>query len=262
MRVPPLVSDRLFALILSAWAIVVGCDLIWLGALTAAPPQASVTAIDWTQLATPGVIALAPGIVYEPNPSTGSAAWVAELVTSETLAGEATRPSTFRVDPYVAPEQRARDADYRSSGYDRGHLAAAANHANQIAATFSLANVVPQRPEVNQGPMKQLEESLRGRVDATTSLLIVTAPLYELDEPKRTAGRLPVPTAFVKAVIVMRATADETHAQPIEGLAYRIDNESRAAIQLVSIDQVESLLQRDLFSFLPDDTERRLEAGG
>lgn len=250
---PPLLSERLYLVILLATALSVATELI---SSALSPPPAEAVAVDWTTIAAPRTIALAPGIVYEPNPSTGSAAWVAELVTAESLEGETPRPSTFRVDLEVPSSARARDEDYRASGYDRGHLAAAANHADQMPATFSLANVAPQMPEVNRGPMKQLEAALRGRVDQRTSLLIVTAPLYELDEPRRSAGRLPVPTAFVKAVLVL------VDGRAAEGLAYRIGNHRQAAIQLRSIDQVEALLQRDLFSFLPDDTETRLEAGG
>lgn len=246
--VPPLLSDRLYLALLLVAAIVGSARLA--GAILAEPPLA----VDLAAVAQPRAIELAPGIVYEPNPATGAAAWVAELVTAESLAGETQRPSSFRVDANLPAGLRARDADYRASGYDRGHLAAAANHGPRSAATFSLANVVPQKPDVNQGPMKQLEESLRGLVDLRTSLVIVTAPLYELDGPKRFAGRLPVPSAFVKAVLVFE------EGRPIEGLAYRIDNAPRAGIQLTTIDQVESAIARDLFSFLPDDVESRLES--
>lgn len=42
---------------------------------------------------------------------------------------------------------RATNADYRGSGFDRGHLAAAANHKwsqKAMADTFYLSNVAPQ----------------------------------------------------------------------------------------------------------------------
>jgi endonuclease G len=251
MNARPLLSDRLFSVIIVAATVAFLVKNLLAGA-----DRLEANALNWSEIAVPRTIALAPGIIYEPDPSTGAAAWVAELVTAESINGDEDRPTSFRVDPYVLMSQRARDDDYRANGFDRGHGAAAANHADNIRATFSLANVWPQLPEVNRGPMKQLEEALRRRVDGHTSLVIVTAPLYELDGPKRLCGRLPVPTGFVKAVLVL------SDGQPAEGVAFRVENARRAGIELLSIDNVEDLLQRDLFAFLPDDVERELEAAG
>lgn len=56
---------------------------------------------------------------------------------------------------------RATNADYRGSGFDRGHLAAAANHKwtqKAMDDTFYLSNVAPQ---VNNVPLSLLEEGQR-----------------------------------------------------------------------------------------------------
>ena len=55
--------------------------------------------------------------------------------------------SAFYADPGIEPRFRSKLEDYRASGFDRGHLAPAANHkASQEAmdATFCLSNVCPQ----------------------------------------------------------------------------------------------------------------------
>ncbi|XP_068105913.1 endonuclease G, mitochondrial-like [Hyperolius riggenbachi] len=77
--------------------------------------------------------------------------WVLEQLNVERIRGTAYRQnSEFTEDEYVHPYDRASNLDYQGSGFDRGHLAAAAaNHKwNQQAVdeTFILSNVYPQNP--------------------------------------------------------------------------------------------------------------------
>src|SRR5260370_979216 len=62
-------------------------------------------------LAVPRVID-AGAFVYVPSPVTGSAAWTAEYITAEDLAGHAKRQGKFRVDPAM-PGTRVNADDYR-----------------------------------------------------------------------------------------------------------------------------------------------------
>ena len=60
----------------------------------------------------------------------------------------------YQVDPNVSVEYRASNADYLGSGWSRGHMAAAANHAHdqqEMNETFYLSNVVPQVLNNNVG---------------------------------------------------------------------------------------------------------------
>jgi len=55
--------------------------------------------------------------------------------------------SEFQEDTSIHPFFRSQKSDYKSSGFDRGHLAAAANHRiNQELCdeTFLLSNMSPQ----------------------------------------------------------------------------------------------------------------------
>jgi endonuclease G len=74
--------------------------------------------------------------------------WVLQLLTPEGLRGDGDRRgSEFFEDPALEERFRARLADYRGSGYDRGHMAPAADHKGSQAAmdeTFALVNVSPQ----------------------------------------------------------------------------------------------------------------------
>lgn len=82
------------------------------------------------------------------DPRTRGALWVVEQLRHERLRGDGDRRSCdFREDDSVHAYHRATNADYRGSGFDRGHLAAAANHRWSQKAmddTFYLSNVAPQ----------------------------------------------------------------------------------------------------------------------
>lgn len=59
----------------------------------------------------------------------------------------------FMEDQSVHGYHRATNKDYIGSGYDRGHLAAAANHRNSTTAmsqTFLLSNIAPQVRKILQ----------------------------------------------------------------------------------------------------------------
>lgn len=82
------------------------------------------------------------------DPRSRSALWVIEQLNRETLSGTSERSACdFQEDDSVHEYHRATNADYRGSGFDRGHLAAAANHKwsqKAMRDTFYLSNVAPQ----------------------------------------------------------------------------------------------------------------------
>lgn len=82
------------------------------------------------------------------DPRNRTAAWVIEQLNAETLTGTSDRKfCDFKEDDSVHVYHRSSNADYRGSGFDRGHLAAAANHKwsqKAMDETFYLSNVSPQ----------------------------------------------------------------------------------------------------------------------
>ncbi|XP_030214961.1 endonuclease G, mitochondrial isoform X3 [Gadus morhua] len=83
------------------------------------------------------------------DPRTRTASWVIEQLTPGSLTGSSDRKySDFKEDDSVHVYHRSTNQDYKGSGFDRGHLAAAANHKWSQKAmddTFILSNVSPQR---------------------------------------------------------------------------------------------------------------------
>lgn len=85
------------------------------------------------------------------DPRSRSALWVLEQLNAGTVSGPSDRSACdFREDGSVHEYHRASNADYRGSGFDRGHLAAAANHRwsqKAMGDTFYLSNIAPQVKE-------------------------------------------------------------------------------------------------------------------
>lgn len=96
----------------------------------------------------------------------------------------ATRRARFYEEASLPVEFRSRNGHYRGSGYDRGHLAPAADFPSAIVKdTYSLCNTIPQVPSMNRHGWAQLEAFVRrvaerewNEHDATTH--VVTGPLW------------------------------------------------------------------------------------
>lgn len=109
--------------------------------------------------------------------------YVAEHLTADSLknGGASRADMPFREDPTIPPHLRARLTDYKGSGWDRGHMAAAANHRSSehaMADTFYMTNIAPQSPSVNRDYWARLEKFTRDLTKACTDVHVITGPLY------------------------------------------------------------------------------------
>ena len=113
---------------------------------------------------------------------TRSPLWVYEKITKASLEGSAERSRcSFTLDPLVPARMQSRLADYRSSGFDPGHLAPAADNRASMEAmqeSFYLTNIAPQLPEFNRGYWKRLENHVRKLAESYEQVEVVSGPLY------------------------------------------------------------------------------------
>jgi endonuclease G len=92
------------------------------------------------------------------------------------------RTDRFFADARLRAAERATLEDYRGSGYDRGHLAPAGQMPTPaaMAQSFSLANIVPQAPQHNQGAWRVSVEDATKKyaARATGDVYVITGPFY------------------------------------------------------------------------------------
>ena len=126
------------------------------------PFGAPALAPEWPH--SPTAFVVREGYVLRHSSVDRIALWVCEHVEPGELEGDARRRDDFDPDPELEPGQRAELADYRGSGYDRGHEAPAGNQkASQRLndETFFLSNMIPQEPGNNRQVWRELEALTR-----------------------------------------------------------------------------------------------------
>lgn len=135
-----------------------------------------------------------------------SPTWVAQRMTAERLVPKVARSDRFIPDPDLPKGQRAELDDYRGSGYDRGHMAPAADmrwSKEAMQESFYLSNMAPQiGPGMNRGIWSDIESAIRRWVASRGELFIYTGPIFEKETSNKTIGpnQVAVPTHFYKVV--------------------------------------------------------------
>ena len=201
-----------------------------------------------------------PGYVLQYDERFEQADWVAYELTKEEVFGNiAERSNKFREDPKIKTGS-ATDADYRKSGYDRGHLAPAADmrySLDAMSSCFFYSNMSPQVPTFNRGIWSNLEAIVRYWAVANESVLIVTGPV--LSKPPYPAigpDGVAVPEYFYKVILDYRLPE-------IKGIAFIIPNKKetgRIETYACTIDEAEKITGLDFFPALPDTEEEKVES--
>ena len=185
--------------------------------------------------------------------------WVAYLLTAdEVFASESSREDNFMEDPSI-PTGSATLADYRGSGYDRGHLCPAADQAWSEKAmydSFYLSNMSPQTHAFNAGIWLNLESAVRSMAAQNSEICVVTGPVLT-DGPYHSIGanKVSVPNAFYK--VILDYYGDEHKAI---GFVLHQDDKGSLKTFAVPVDYVEALTNIDFFPMLDDAEEKVLEA--
>ena len=187
------------------------------------------------------------------------AAWVAYVLSQEELNGTVSRSNNFREDPAINTGSAAL-ADYKGSGYDRGHLAPAGDlkwSESAMKDSFYLSNMSPQEPGFNRGIWKNLEEWTREQASLNSGLIIITGPVLT-DGPYEEIGKnsVVIPKRYFKVLL------DYTEPE-IKAIGFIMENKTSKKDILnfaVSIDEVENITGLDFFFMLPDGYEEKIES--
>lgn len=179
-------------------------------------------------------------------------------LTGEETDGEVPRRNKFLTDYRV--KGCASDADYRRSGYDRGHMAPAADmkwSQKAMEDCFYFTNICPQDKRLNSGAWGKLEAKCRQWAKKYGSLVIVCGPILTDEMPDAIGpDRVPVPQRFFKVVLAR-------DANPPMAIGFIMNNgrvEGGMQQAAVTVDEVERVTGFDFFSALPDDIENKVES--
>jgi len=107
----------------------------------------------------------------------------------------------FYEEGSIATSYRAKLGDYRGSGYDRGHMApdAAFDWSQEsLDSTYSLANIIPQIPDVNQKAWVKVEKYARDKAVELSELNIVNLIDYSTTPELIGKGEVAVSIGYYK----------------------------------------------------------------
>jgi endonuclease G len=190
-------------------------------------------------------------------------AWVGYALTKEDSLAKATkRQGSFRADTALPRGERAENADYSGSGFDKGHMAPANDFTRSVEAmrsTFVLTNAVPQKHGVNGGQWAQLEAAVHTLASTHGTVWVFSGPVFVGKTPMKTIGldKVAVPTHTYKVVLCVHPNGDK------EMFGFVLPNIDKPAATIssytFSVDQVEKLTGLDFFGALPATEQNRLE---
>ena len=186
------------------------------------------------------------------------AEWVYYTLNSNQLNSSIERKNNFRADNKVKTSS-AQLYDYEGSGYDRGHLAPAADmkyNTNSMSESFFMSNMSPQSASFNREIWRKIEKQFRDWSYKYGEIVIVTGPVLK-GENYGSIGynKVTIPKWYYKVAI------DPSNYD--RNIAILIENEgSSASIKsfVVTIDYLEEFSGLDFFYNLPDEVEESFES--
>jgi len=185
------------------------------------------------------------------------AIWVYYELTPEMIYGAVSRTDDFREDNSIE-EGSASLEDYKGSGYDRGHLAPAADmklNRTSMSESFYLSNMSPQEASFNRGGWKKLEELVRTWCLEENKLYVVTGPIFQDNKGTIGMNQVTVPGYYYKVIF------DPTDEQKMIGFIMPNEKLTNSLVSyVVTVDKIEEITGKDFFSQLDDTIENSLES--
>ncbi len=144
-----------------------------------------------------------PQYVLSFNRRSGTPNWVSWRTSSSNLGGSG-RSNNFHPEEKLPTEWQIVPSDYKGSGYDRGHMCPSGDRTNSPLdndETFSMANMVPQTPQLNRHVWADFENYVRDLVRAGNEVYQVAGPVGQASTIA--GGRVVVPQGCWKVVVVV-----------------------------------------------------------
>ncbi|WP_435578902.1 DNA/RNA non-specific endonuclease [Gilvibacter sp.] len=137
------------------------------------------------------------------NETHEQANWVAYTLREEQVVNNDFDRPYFEQDPKVKSKS-AHWRNYKNSGYDRGHLVAAADMEFSYDAfkdTFFTSNISPQLHDFNSGVWNYLEQRVRRWAKENDDVFVITGGVLKNPIDAIGSEQVSVPAAFYKIVV-------------------------------------------------------------
>lgn len=130
------------------------------------------------------------------------------LVDSQNI----TQRPVFHRENSIPKEYQSDASDYIGSGYDKGHLANDASFdysLDSLNNTYSMANIIPQNPDVNRYSWIDTEYLERKKAKQYSKVDVIIEVIYN-DNPKQIGkNEISVPTGFYKKILNKKYNYEE-----------------------------------------------------
>lgn len=188
--------------------------------------------------------------------------WVAWELTANEANANMQRSDNFCADPELPLRNQVTSADYKGSGYDRGHMCPAADNRWSTQAMnecFYMSNMCPQNHELNSQSWERLESACRRWATNEGSIFIVCGPIYKSNRKSLTIGYdhvVTVPDEFFKCVLTLNPGKEKAI-----GFIYS-NRQGKQSMEecAMTVDDVEAITGYDFFVNLDNKLESRLES--
>lgn len=233
--------------------------------LACAPPNRHHSSVG-TSVQTGHTLLHYTGFTVQYNPSNRQPDWVEYTLTAEQVRLTENTPKVphrFMQDPDLTMPQ-ASDEDYKGVhklfGLSKGHMARHQDmkwSAQAVQESDYYTNISPQHEKLNTKLWKRIEDHTRKLAKMYGSVHVVCGPIFT-DTANGYIGpnRIPVPDYFFKTLLIKDATG--YHA--IAFLCPNSDKELTIQDVACTVDKVESMSKIDVYSYLPDKTEKLIES--
>ncbi|MCG8579184.1 MAG: DNA/RNA non-specific endonuclease [Bacteroidales bacterium] len=182
--------------------------------------------------------------------------WVYYRLTKEMICGNISRTDNFREDPKVSTGSATLE-DYKSSGYDRGHLAPAADFKHSKVAmseSFYMSNMSAQDPGFNRGKWKTLEAVVRQWAFEKGEIYVVTGGILSSDKGHIGTNSVLIPNFYYKVIYSPSDNKMIGFCMANEKLTGKVQD------YVETVDAIEARTGVDFFYQLEDEIEEKLEA--
>ena len=210
-----------------------------------------------------------PQFVLSYNRAKGGPNWVSWHTDTSDL-GKVKRANNFRPDPDLPDDWQITTAEYKGSGYDRGHVCPSGDRTNSQkdnSATFLMSNMLPQTADLNQHVWADLENYLRDQIEAGNEVYQIAGPTKEASRIGN--GKVAVPQACWKIAVILPVGKRDLSRINAQTRVIAVGMPNVESSQLangdwkqyrVPVSKLEKATKLDFLSALPDNIERALES--